>query len=183
MSDDGYTLAETLAALVVFSLAIGGLIQGLSAVNRIQRNDAAVLAQSRAQARAQAALASLFEHRGPYRSTDRTGLVGDAVSLRFPCEGATCGAVLADGRLTVGDEDGRRIVRLPMSGDLRFVYYGEGKPLDRWPPAGKEALLSSVGLMAGSGPHAVLASARVWESAGGGCAFGPVLRDCGGTVP
>lgn len=58
MNDDGYTLAEALAAMLILGLAMGGLVEGARVIGRLQTPIVASRADDQALRRAEAGLAA-----------------------------------------------------------------------------------------------------------------------------
>lgn len=181
----GYTLTETLAALVVLALAISGLAaaaatlgQGQSVVNVQVADVAAVRA-------GQVALDRLLEGHGPFRSHEPEALSGDAAGFRLACgEPAPCSVQVdqaADGlRLRIRRAAGERMLRLRAPGPGRFVYEGREAGLGAWPPEpGARQALRSVSLVRGqAGAEETLLISRVWREQPVACEFDVLLQDC-----
>jgi len=181
VSDAGYTLVETLAALAIVSLAIGGLTAAVQLVGRQQRVVADTLLAAEAPAAAQAQLQRMLDGQGPFPAHVAGRFTGEATRFRFDCgEAEPCAAVLEDAtsgqvlRLTTGGRT--RDVALRRTG-LRFRYRGAAEVLDGWPPAapGRQALRSLA--LAAPGGMAVV-EARVWTEQPMACAYDPILQDC-----
>ncbi len=136
MNDDGYTLAEMLAALAILGLAIGGLGLVVSLIARQQLTAMHLqnrLTDARAADRALTTLVADELAAG----ADLRDLRGDAGGLWFACGTATCAARLTpDGRRTMlllrdRSGAGRRLrLRAP---NLRFSYVGASGSVEGWP--------------------------------------------------
>lgn len=184
MSDAGYTLAETLAALAVLSLAVGGLTAAAQGLAQRQRLVADTLLDAEGPRAAQAALERLLETAGPFRSHEPDRFRGAARRLQFDCGAPEpCAAELVDAtggqalRLTSPGQV--RTLALRRAG-LRFRYRGSEGPADAWPPAAaRRQALRSVALVAGDAPGGLaLAEARVWAEQPLACQFDVILQDC-----
>ena len=133
MNDDGYTLAEMLAALTILGLAMGGLSLVVGLISRQQ------LTSNRIQARL-AADRAVDQALTAWLAQDGAGdLQGDARRLSFPCAAAACAASLqAEGRRTllILRSASGRARRLRLSNPaVRFSYGGDQGAVDAWPPA------------------------------------------------
>lgn len=181
MNDDGYTLAEALAALAILGLVIGGLglIAGLIARQQLA---AARLHDQLTDARAaDRALGALIA------DADLADLVGDAASLSFSCGGTvTCGARLRPdgGRtwLTLSDRSGpARRLRL-RERDVRFGYLASDGSADVWPatsaPAGAPPEGPRVIVLRAGGKGAPLAWVRTWRREPRDCQFDAISGAC-----
>jgi len=189
MSDAGYTLVEMLVALIIVGLAISGLSAGMGLLGRLQSTDAQAVFHFNAMHSAQLGIESLFTGRGPVRSVDEPGLVGDATAFRMPCgPEAACQAQLTRdpqgrGRLVLSTGQGQpQTVDLHEPGPLSFSYVDEAGPEPVWPPiAGGRHALRAVAVMRGPSALAgqpVVLEARVWSEHPADCAFDVALRDC-----
>ena len=89
-NDGGYTLAETLAAMLIIGLAMGGLFEGSRLVARLQTPTATAVAEARMLRRAEIGLAALLAARPP----DDRSMTGDAGGFTFDCPAGQCGASL-----------------------------------------------------------------------------------------
>jgi type II secretory pathway component PulJ len=93
MREDGYTLAEALAALLMISLAVGGLLEGMDVIGKTQARAGASVEEGRSLRAASENLASLV-HRAGAVSSDDAAFAGDARRLDFDCPtGVRCAAV------------------------------------------------------------------------------------------
>lgn len=181
MNDDGYTLAEMLAALAILGMAMGGL--GLVA-NLIARQQ---LASNRIHMRlvddraADQALTSWLDQQNV------ATLRGDPRALSATCGSATCEARLeADKRRTVLVLRGRsgpvRRLRLRQQ-DVRFGYVDGGGVADAWPRVAvttadaQDEVPRAVRLTA-PGAAAPLAVARVWVREPRDCQFDAIVGAC-----
>src|SRR5262249_44962296 len=129
MNDDGYTLAEALAALFMVGLAIVGLTQAATVIGRIQSDANRLVGRERALARVDREFGRLLARQGPFAS-DAGGFTGTASAFSFPCGGRQCGARLKAemkaARLDLSESSGvTRSVELPRASDVRFVYADE----------------------------------------------------------
>ncbi|EJL35638.1 prepilin-type N-terminal cleavage/methylation domain-containing protein [Caulobacter sp. AP07] len=191
MSDDGYTLAEMLAALTILGLAMGGLGLVVSLITRQQ------LTASRIQTRlvddraADQALTRLLAQ------AEAGEVQGDGRSLSFACGETTCGASLqADRRRTFLILQGRagpaRRLRLREQG-VRFSYVGDGGAIDAWPrtdspiAGGSSANVRPetlrVILLTAPGSAAPLAVGRVWTREARDCQFDAIIGACRAVTP
>lgn len=181
MSDDGYTLAEALAALAILGLAIGGL--GL-VVSLIARQQLTALRLHDRLAETRAADRALYDLTV---DVDLRGLTGDAGGLSFPCGAATCGATLRP--------VGRRtwlILRVPSGAsrrlrlgepDVRFGYVGVGGAVDAWPqpaPVGQTAAMEPLrAIVLRTREDAIpLAVTRSWRREPRDCQFDAIAGAC-----
>jgi prepilin-type N-terminal cleavage/methylation domain-containing protein len=181
MTDDGYTLAEMLAALAILGMAMGGLGLVASLIARQQ------LASSRVSMR-------LVDDRTADRALnqwlaeqDAETLSGDARRLSATCGVATCTARLeADKQRTVLILQARsgpaRRLRLRQR-DVRFGYVDGRGAVAAWPrSSAQEGDVSSAPpravLLATKGGAAPLAVARVWAREPRDCQFDAVIGAC-----
>ena len=190
MNQDGYTLAETLAALVMIGLAIGGLTAGVRVIGRSQAEAERHMAEGRRFEALQAALTGLFSGEGPFESTDPHGLVGDAQQFSFACAKAmACGAALSADqngeRLTIRGQTGQSAVRIAGVRAVRFSYIGLRQITTVWPPKGPDSdTLHSVIVLADRGlGEAPTANVRLWREHPLACAFDPISQTCRSVSP
>ena len=179
--EDGYTLTEMLAALLIIGLTTAGLMEGGYAISRLQTTSARRVQAFTSTRLAQTRFAGLLEDRGPFRSSGAFEGGGDAFS--FPCAGGACGASLK----ASGDETTLQL-RIPASfllplghsQALRFAYIGSGPLEDAWPPShGEPQRLRTILLLAGGVGHEhAVASAPVWRQEEAGCRFDAIVKDC-----
>jgi prepilin-type N-terminal cleavage/methylation domain-containing protein len=189
MTDDGYTLAEMLVALVIIGLTIGGMTQGVHAIGRLQGMTGRVLADGRNFNRVGVGLDQLVEDRGPYSSTPSSLFYGVASGFSFACDNpAPCGAVLTPAKggvdLRVVEPDGSsRVFALPGVQSAHFTYAGTRTYGPVWPAASPEPqTLRTIGLVAttADGGDAPIASVRLWPEQGLDCEFDAITRVCRG---
>lgn len=184
MSEAGYTLAETLAAMAILGLAMGGLTLSLQVVGRLQFSATDRLSKASQERSAQDLFARLVERSGAFGAHQPERLAGDAHGVRFDCAGEQpCRVALEDNasQMLIVDGDGtERRLRLEPPGDYRFVYQGRLSASDVWPPIepGRQNL-RAISLLAGFGAdERVALSVRVWEEQPAACAYDPVIGDC-----
>lgn len=186
MSEAGYTLTETLAAMAVISMAIGGYALGVQVISGEQGAVGATVRNAQATRAAQTWLERRFAERAPYRAADADRFSGSADSFHFDCGGpAPCDVEVKAGEsgrsLTIFKGAGEPIVfRLPTAEPARFVYRGSGEGLSTWPPAsGAHEALASVSLLQGEGVHQrALFEARIRLEQPLDCRFDTITQDC-----
>lgn len=186
MSDAGYTLAETLVALAMIGLAIGGMSSGVHVLAQQHARTHGLVADTQALRAAEVRVQRLMELRGPFRSHEPASFAGGPEGFEFDCgEAQPCRVALSESpkglvlELGEGGEEVRR-VRLRFEGAAEFVYRGAETQGPAWPPnsADRQAL-RSVALMRGEGAAAIpVLEARAWTEQPADCAFDVVLQDC-----
>ncbi|TAJ28466.1 prepilin-type N-terminal cleavage/methylation domain-containing protein [Bosea sp. (in: a-proteobacteria)] len=184
MSDAGYTLTETLTALAIVGMAVGGLSAGVAMVGKTQAAVTSTVADVQAVQSAQIGIQRLFEGQGPFRSHEPQRLSGDGRGMHFICGRETVCKIEIDEaaallKLRV-DAGGRvRSLALRQPGPARFVYQGSLGPSSAWPPVGVERqVLRSVSLVRGEHDPTPLIEVQVWREQPQTCAFDVVLQDC-----
>lgn len=188
MSDEGYTLAEMLAALTILGLAMGGLGLVVSLIARQQLAANRVQAHLAADRAADQALTRLLVQ------AEANDIHGDGHGLSFTCGAATCGASLqADGRrtlLVLQDRSGpARRLRLRRQG-ARLSYVDGLGVADSWPRAAeptanspaRDMSLHAV-LLAAPDAGAPMAVARVWTRETRDCQFDAIIGACRVVAP
>jgi hypothetical protein len=186
MSDDGYTLSDTLAALLIIGLAMSGAAAGLHVMARQQAATEATVFEASGAQRARLALNQMLAGQGPFRTKDAGAFMGTPSGFSFVCashkpcaatiEGAPPNTVLAL------REGGVRLktVKVSKMGALSFAYVGSRASSEVWPPAATGAqTLRQIALLA-TGPAGVIPIAHVdlWSEHPLDCAFDVVSQDC-----
>lgn len=180
MTDDGYTLAEMLAALAILGMAMGGLGLVASLIARQQLTSTRIstrLVDDRAADRALTAWLA---------EQDAETLSGDDRGLSATCGTTTCTVRLeADRRRTVlvlQGRSGSRRVRLRQP-DVRFSYLDRRGAVAAWPPAAttgediRDAAPRAI-LLSAAKPARPLAVARVWAFEPRDCQFDAIAGTC-----
>jgi hypothetical protein len=185
MNDDGYTVAEVLAALVMIGLAIGGLTMGVRVIGQIQISAVRAAAADTAMRGVQDGLTGLLADQGPFTIKDPDAFVGSGRGFSFRCiRPSPCGAQLsaAGGGLDLILQTGSRASQtliLPGTTAAHFAYASERGVSLFWPPKTDSAqTLRSVTLVRDQAGGAPIASARIWREQPADCAFDPVSGDC-----
>lgn len=184
MNDEGYTLAEMLAALAILGMAVGGLGLVTSLIARQQ------LAANRVSVR-------LMEDRAAERALtlwlaeqDATTLTGDDRTLSASCGPAACTARLQpEGRRTVlilqARSGSARRLRLHRR-DVRFGYRDRGEVVV-WPRTdGDDGDVKDVApraIVLATANKTVLAVARPWPREPRDCQFDAIAGACRTTTP
>lgn len=184
MNEDGYTLAEVMAAMLILGLTIGGLVEGARVIGRMQAPVIASRQDDQALRRAEAGLAGLLKRR---EGDDRT-LAGDGLSFRFTCGGQACTAAL-----TPGERQSTLIVRrgevaqsfsLPQAGKLSLLYLARDGRFDRWPQPGPARDLTGVMIIGTSAQGELpLVVARSWIEHPKTCEFDMIAKGCRTSAP
>lgn len=182
MSENGYTLADALAALFMIGLALAGLSEGMFVVGRQQRaatEDARAAALMRGADQGLARAVALYAPQG-----SPTDFVGDPVRAEFSCSGTqSC-------RLQVVDEGGKSVLvlTLPEGGTERTSLPGAGAHFAYQHGAGTSASWPVEGarlraLMLRSQDGGLIAHRRMRIEQSAECAFDPVVRACRAPAP
>ena len=193
MNQDGYTLAETMAALVMIGLAIGGLGQATFLIGRLNQATGVQVAADRHLDAAQRTLDRLLAQAGPFR-WDSEAFKGRRSGFVFPCDqGRLCSAELVAGRdqtLLVVQRGGHATASRPL-GRLsapRFAYRDATGLHDVWPysgnPDGARLTLDAVALVEGrdDAPRPVSVTA-IWAQQEATCQFDAISGDCREIAP
>jgi len=186
MSDAGYTLTETLAALAVVGMAIGGLSLGVQVIGPLQLSASKTVTHVQSTRSSQELLEELLAQGAPFSSHAPDDLSGGAEGFRFSC-GAPAPCVV---QVVVAGKVSRlqiatghtpsTTVGLPLAGAAHFVYRSVKGSSDVWPPTDStRQTLRSVALLQATdqGEMAVL-DARTWSEQRAACDFDPVMQDC-----
>lgn len=184
MSDAGYTLVETLAALTALGLAMSGLAAGVQLLAREQSATGALVSETSDRRRAQAAVDRLLEHLGPFRSHEPQRFEGTAQHFTFDCRQPTpCRIAWIETRrgleLEIRSHGGETRTPLHAQPPARFVYDSGLGLTSSWPPTGPERTrLRSVELVSIGRPDGPLLKSRLWVEQPVACEFDTVLGDC-----
>jgi hypothetical protein len=188
VNQDGYTLAETMAAVVMIGLAIGGLGQATYLIGRLNHAASAQVAVGRHLSGAQRALDGLLTQAGPFQSRDNEGFKGRGASFTFPCGQGSCGAELlagSDQTILVVQRGGHATASRSL-GRLRrphFAYRDASGLHEVWPASDalddNKLTLETVALVEGRGDAPrPLAVAAVWVQQTAACQFDSISGDC-----
>jgi len=188
MNDDGYTLAEALAALAILGLALGGLGLVVSLIAR-QQLTALHLHDRLTEAREADRVLGTLVANELAAGADLRDLQGDAAGLSFACGAATCAARLTpDGRRTLlllRDRSGAgRRLRLRAQ-NLRFSYVGVSGPVDGWPEPLRpgDAAQAPRAIILRSTAGAPLAVTRIWHREPRDCQYDAIAGACRAVAP
>ena len=187
--EGGYTLAETLAALVIIGLSTTGLMAGVHSLGRLETHAAADTRGSGLEARLDRSLKAMLADVGARGERD---FVGDAQGFSFACGSARCGMSLQslNGETEIRFQTARQISNVAVSGRegqrLELTYLTPTRTLpsfpDPSPPStGPEPLTGVQISFGGQGP--LLAHARVWADEPRDCVFDAILRGCRSSAP
>jgi prepilin-type N-terminal cleavage/methylation domain-containing protein len=184
MTDDGFTLAEMLVALVMVGLAASGLALAAHQVTQAETRVQDVRRNGHDLARLQASLGEALRSAGPFLAggASPAQLDGDGRTLSFTCEGeAACQlGLLTEGKRTVAVfRRAGAAQTAPLAGlkapALRYVSAVDGRVTGQWPAMDRADRLSAVVLADGERPVAVYPLA-VEQSAR--CVFDARTRGC-----
>ena len=187
--EGGYTLAETLAALLIIGLSTTGLMAGVHSLGRLETHAAADTRGSGLEARLDRGLKAMLGDVGAGGERD---FVGDAKGFSFACGSARCGMRLQslNGETEVRFQTARQISNVAVSGRegqrLELTYLTPTRTLpsfpDPSPPSTGPEPLTGVQISFGDqGP--LLAHARVWADEPRDCVFDAILRGCRSSSP
>lgn len=111
-NDAGFTLAETLIALAVVSMALASIIAATTLVTRHYHQ---IVFADKTNQRRDAVVKQLQTALGPYQPYDVDGLSGDGRQIDYDCGEKRCHFALTDNSLHLG-------------------YVSRGERLTAWPP-------------------------------------------------
>jgi hypothetical protein len=188
MREDGYTLAEALAALFMVGLAIGGLLEGMSVIGRMQGRADVSVREGRSLRLAGRGLSVMLRGSGAFYSSN-DAFKGADNQLSFDCAGgARCRAMLSpqgqDVRLTMfRDDTPTSSLVLREAQGARFAFAGDAGRGAVWPPAnantGARQTLRTIDIVrplpAGDD---VLVHTRVWTEQPMQCAYDMIAEAC-----
>lgn len=185
MNEAGYTLTETLAAMAVIGLAMGGLSLGMQVIGRLQLQASQGVVKDHEIRASQNLVDNLLLAGAPFRSHEADRFVGTGEGFRFACGAPDpCEVSLRrDGsgeQLRIQSQSGDPMEVGIGAGEARFVYQGSAGVSDIWPPQAPERQsLKAISLIrTSSSGEAILLSARLWLEQPAPCAYDTVLRDC-----
>lgn len=186
MNEAGFTLTETLAAMLILGLATGGMLTAMHAIGVQQERTGVRLADTSVRRAAETRLSRLLQAGGAFRAQDPDRLDGTKSEFRFACDApAPCSVTLEEGakglELVVFQGDGSpRRLPLRREGPAQFEYVGALSRGDVWPPGGVERQsLRAITLSRGSGrERELLLQARIWREQPTRCAFDVIMQDC-----
>lgn len=184
MNEDGYTLAEVLAAMLILGLAMGGLVEGSRIIGRMQTPIVATRRDDQILRRAEASISGLLKRRA---GGDQT-LTGDAQGFQFSCGQRLCGlALTSDGRklaLSVRRGEVAQTFPLPHAGKISLVYLARDGRFDRWPQPDSKRVLDGVMIVETSAQGELpLVVARSWIEHPKTCEFDMIARGCRTSAP
>lgn len=185
MREDGYTLAEALAALLIIGLAMGGLFEGARVLSRMQRASAEAVLAGRETKAVQAAFATFVAAPAMADAALAGKLEGGPASLVYDCPGEErCTAVIETrgGRPSLRISDGygvARQFRLEGPDTPNFVYISTLGRFLHWPSEHNHGTLRSIVIVRpAGGVDLPLLSARVWIEQSRTCEYDLISRTC-----
>jgi len=186
MSEAGYTLSETLAAMAVLSLSVGSLSLGLQVLGPSQHAAGSLAARVQTARTMQVRLERLLDRGAPFSAEDAARFNGDTTAFQFSCGAPQLCAVgienaATSSRLLIFDgRASHASLPLPSAAPARFQYRGAQALSDSWPPVGgAEHALRSISLVQTSATGGVaLLDARVWAEQAEQCALDPISQAC-----
>jgi hypothetical protein len=186
VKQDGYTAAETLVALAIIGMAMGGLATSIVLIVRAQARTQARLSDAALQQAATDRIEQLLIPQAPFRSDDPARLAGDERGFEVACGDQRCSVRLEAGKLLLQGAGGpERQLRLPtgQTGST-LSYVGFNSVSARWPPLpapppapSLEILRAVVVNDAGGGTKPVLV-AKIWTQQRYDCEYDIVIQDC-----
>lgn len=187
MSDEGYTLVEMLAALLIIGLAVGGLSQAMRVIGLTQSATARAISEERERQTIDRRLEGLVAQRGPFISDETDGAAGRQDEFTFDCGRASPCSI----RLSAGGKGERVAIGpaaptvLAKADDLVLVYGGERTLSDTWPPANsQQQTLHWLALVGGPQDQpSPVAVARLWREEAPDCVFDLIAQACRASAP
>jgi len=186
LSDAGYTLAETLAALVVIGLAVGSMAAGMQLFGRVQARNEAAVRNDRALRAISFSLQERLGREGPFRSCETNRLSGGGDGFAYACGGVRPCKVEVEGgadrfALKLGDQAGQTIrLEVRRGGHPQFRYLSDRGESDRWPPDSPQTqtLRGVVLTVDDASPAMPPIVAHIWAEQPARCTFDAITQDC-----
>lgn len=186
MKQDGYTAVESLVALAIIGLAMGGLTSSIYLVIKAQERTQSRLIDTARQRAASDRIEQLLLPEAPFRSDEPARLSGDDKGFEMSCGEQKCSVRLEAGKLYLRAAGGaERELRLP-AGERgsALSYIGSNGVSARWPPLplpppakSLEILRAVVVNGASVGAKPVLV-AKIWTQQRYDCEYDIVIQDC-----
>lgn len=185
-ADDGYTLAEALAALLILGMAMTGLFAGTRVLVQAQGRTSNLVADDRAIAQARTAFDGAATNAWATRALLANRFDGDARGFRYSCNGLTtvCGVSLSDNGadsllLVIGPDGDRTRWKLPHGRAAYLVYNSTSGGFRGWQAGNNHGLLRSISVVrpVGGGDSPMI-SARLWIEQSQTCEFDTITRAC-----
>ena len=182
MSEDGYTLLEMLAALMIIGLAFSGLSESAQVLGRMQSDAGRTANRARSGASVQRAMSRLMIDRGPFLSTSAERFSGGPGQFTFDCGAGQCGARVqrtgAVARLVISREGGL-VSSEAISPGAHFVYVDAQGPAAFWPATvGPPEALRSISLVDDAKNGFPVATVKLSIDEAPGCVFDIVAQAC-----
>jgi len=196
MSSDGFTLAETLAALLIVGLSIGGLTKGAETIGQFEKRSAGTVRAVNDRRSLDGHLDTLFHETGPFLSDGTGSLIGKSTEIRFPCGSQLCSATLSS------DQAGSETMTTTQSGGnttkdrtelhdahgAHFRYHTASGDYDHWPFVHVENGVPHIEPLLGvsvvaNDESAPIANARIWHETLAVCAFDTISNQCRKAAP
>jgi len=184
MGDDGYTLAESLAAMMVLSLTMAALWAGLAAFSSLQARVTQTSEGPKRERQARSAMNGLAAFIDPAGGAEAGSLVGEPRRLQVGCGRARpCEAEILRSRghddLRISDDGGSREIALVKGGRYEFRYWGDQEEAV-WPPA-KTSLrrLRAISLRrVEPNPGITAVIVKLWRDEPVDCVYDSVRQGC-----
>lgn len=187
MNDEGYTLVEMLAALLIIGLAVGGLSQAMRVIGLTQSATARAISEERERQTIDRRLEALLASRGPFVSNDASGVYGGQDTFTFDCgKTSPCGVRLSTGgkseRVAIGSATPTVLAK---TDDLGLVYGGDRGSSETWPPTNSQRqTLQWFAIVGGSQEQpSPVAVARLWREEAPDCVFDLISQTCRAPAP
>lgn len=187
MNDEGYTLVEMLAALLIIGLAVGGLSQAMRVIGLTQSATARAISEERERQTIDRRLETLLDHRGPFISDETDDAAGRQDEFTFDCGKASpCGVRLStagkDERVAIGSATPTVLAK---TDDLGLIYGGDLGSSETWPPASSQRqTLHWLAVVSGSRDQlSPVAVARLWREEAPDCVFDLISQACRAPAP
>ncbi len=184
MKDSGFTLTETLAALLIIGLAFGGLFEATRLISRVQNASARRVNESRSLGAAQRGLQLWMGDQHVAAALNENRLTGTVRGMGYPCGQVECRLSLdgAKGRWTlslIGRDQVAHRFSLGTAKDAHLVYDAIDGRFDHWPPSGRLRALRAVSIVQSGddGDQAVL-TARAWIEQTRTCQYDLISKAC-----
>lgn len=184
MRDDGFTLTEMLAALLIIGLAFGGLFEATRQIGRVQTKAGQRVAESRSLREAESRFQAWLDTQEAAAAIEGARFNGDARSMTYPCGAGTCRLSLtnAGDRWEVGlsgRDQGAQTLSLGRASDPHLVYDAIDGRFDHWPPSGRFRSLRAVSIVqSGDDGDQPVLTARTWIEQTRTCQYDLISRAC-----